>query len=174
MKRYIKASDSPVGVDWSYFRKFEPFNRQYLPDRGEGDTLATQAATAVTKLVYKWYNDGDVYDNQHGMQGWANDLSTYANWLLAHVGGAGRILSKIYNCHSDEDYEHILKDLADFVYDENKLAQLNEMPAEGSVYEEDGPFVFKDYDDDDDEEYWEEEGDEEEEYEDYEFEEDKE
>ena len=62
MKRYIKASDSPVGVDWSYFRKFEPFNRQYLPDRGEGDTLATQAATAVTKLVYKWYNDGDVYD----------------------------------------------------------------------------------------------------------------
>lgn len=39
----------------------------YLPDRGEGKTKATQIVTAVNKLIYKWFNDGDVYDNTYHM-----------------------------------------------------------------------------------------------------------
>ena len=61
---------------WSYFNKFKELNNKYLPDMGEGETKATQVVTAVTKLVYKWYNDGDVYDNTYMMKGWCNDLSS--------------------------------------------------------------------------------------------------
>ena len=70
------------GVSWDYYNKFKDINEKYLPDEGEGDTLASQIVTAINKLVYKWYNDGDVFDNVNsGLQGWANDLSSYANWL---------------------------------------------------------------------------------------------
>ena len=50
-------------VDESAFDKFEPIIDKYMPDIGEGDSLASQMVTAVNKLIYKWYNDGDVYDN---------------------------------------------------------------------------------------------------------------
>ena len=65
-----------MAVDWSYFDKFDPLQDKYLPNRGEGDTIATQIVTAVAKLIYKWYNDGDVFDNTWYLDGWLNDLSS--------------------------------------------------------------------------------------------------
>ena len=75
-----------MAVDWSYFNQYEELINVYMPIQGEGDTMATQAVTAVNKLIYKWYNDGDVYDNTYQMNGWANDLSSYANWLCKYLG----------------------------------------------------------------------------------------
>ena len=49
--------------------------------QGEGEDKGTQIAIATSKLVYKWFNDGDVFDNTYYLEGWANDLSSYANWL---------------------------------------------------------------------------------------------
>ena len=66
-------------VNWGSFNKFEDIIHKYMPAMGEGETLASQAVTAINKLIYKWYNDGDVYDNRYSLQGWANDLSSYAN-----------------------------------------------------------------------------------------------
>lgn len=94
-QRPIKAS-----VDWSYFNKFDRANDEYLPSTGEGDTMATQVCTAVTKLVYKWYNDGDVFDNSYGLEGWANDLSSYANWLYKYVPQTRPILLEITDIFS--------------------------------------------------------------------------
>ena len=71
-----------------YFNKFKQINDSYLPDTGEGDTMATQICTAVNKLIYGWYNDGDVYDNTYMIDGWCNDLSSYANWLYGHVSAS--------------------------------------------------------------------------------------
>lgn len=64
-------------------KDFEKFKNcaKYLPNRGDGDSRGTQAATAISKLVYKWFNDGDVFDNTFGLEGWANDISGSANWL---------------------------------------------------------------------------------------------
>ena len=67
------------GVNWSYYNKFKPINDKYLPSYGEGKNKAEQAVTVVNKLVYKWYNDGDVFDNSYYLEGWGNDLSSYAN-----------------------------------------------------------------------------------------------
>lgn len=72
----IRAASS---VSWSYFRRFDEIIDKYLPASGEGENMASQIVTAVNKLIYKWYNDGDVYDNTGYLEGWANDISDYAN-----------------------------------------------------------------------------------------------
>ena len=162
------------GVDWSYYDKFNEINDKYLADRGEGETLATQTVTAINKLIYKWYKDGDTYDTTT-MEGWANDLTSYANWLDKNIDGAGIILNKIYELRYNDNagYEKILQELADAYLNEDVLTKLNEQPKNGSVYDCDGNFVFDEhYEDEDDgwSDYEEDEWDEEDdvEYEDYE------
>lgn len=145
-----------MSVPWSYFNKFDAINDIYLPDRGEGDTQASQIVTAINKLVYKWYNDGDVFDNTFYLDGWANDLSSYANWLHSHDLRARSILGQIHKCRTEDDYEELLKKLCDVCLDEYHLDQYSQSSADGSVYDCDGPYKFewKDEEDEDEEEYY--------------------
>lgn len=128
---------------WTDFDKFDGIVGKHLPIMGDGDTMATQAVTATAKLIYKWYNDGDVYDNTHGLNGWLNDLSSYANWLHKHIDGAGEILEKVFSVSSGYEYEDLLYELAELVYNEDKLDKYNAMEKVGSVYECDGAFRFE-------------------------------
>lgn len=129
-------------VDWEYFKKYDDLTGKYLPVSGEGSTMATQAVTAVAKLVYRFYNDGDVFDNNYGLEGWANDLSIYANWLYHNIPMTKKILERIYDCRTETEYSHILKDLADFVMQEELLKTLNECEKVGCIYKQHGPFKF--------------------------------
>lgn len=147
-----------MAVDWGYYDKFEDVNDKYLPYKGEGTTKATQIVTAVTKLIYKYYNDGDVFDNTHYLKGWANDLSDYANWLYYHTD-TRNILDKIAHCINDEKYEDLLKELADKLLNEEYLAEQNEIEKVETIYNCVGKFKFVDeeegyedyYDEDEDE-----------------------
>ena len=142
-------------VDWDYFDKFEPIINKYMPDRGEGETMASQIVTAVNKLIYKWYNDGDVYDNTYILEGWANDLSDYANWLYKYVPKTQYTLELITKAYNDSSYEEILQLLADLTLDENFLAEYSNKPLEGSIYNCDGPFEFREnYEDDYEDDYY--------------------
>ena len=141
-------------VDWSYFDKFDEVSEKYLPASGEGENMATQIVTAVSKLVYKWYNDGDVFDNTYRLEGWCNDLSSYANWLAKYVKGAGPILKGIADCSTHGEYEGLLKDLADTMLDADFLAVYENVEKVGSIYKCEGPFRFEEYEEE--EEDWEE------------------
>lgn len=143
------------GVNWSYFDKFDKIENKYLPVRGEGDNMATQIVTATAKLVYKWYNDGDVYDNSYYMDGWCNDLSSYANWLYKNIPGTSDILLRIMNCFNCSGYENILKDLVDFTNTFEFLEEYEKKEKTGSIYDCDGPFKFDEYDDDEEDEWYE-------------------
>ena len=154
-----------MSVDWGYFNKFDEINEKYLPVRGEGETKATQIVTAVNKLIYKWYNDGDVFDNTYHLEGWCNNLSSYANWLDYYTENAWRILERINACYTYSDYESLLKDLADMLFDEEYLAEQDKIAKEGTIYKCAGKFEFVEYEEEYDDEY-EEEYDEEE-YDDY-------
>lgn len=134
-----------MSVNWDYYDKFDYITDKYLPIRGEGETKATQIVTAVTKLVYKWYNDGDVFDNTYYLEGWANDLSSYANWLDKYTK-ASIILSKISECYDDDDYEYLLKFLSDLLLNEKYLEKMNKESKEGSIYNCDGKFKFTEED----------------------------
>ena len=139
-------------VDWSYYKKFKDILDKYMSNQGEGDTLASQIVTAINKLVYKWYNDGDVFDNVHsGLSGWANDLSSYANWLYKYCEEAKPILYNIYGMGDESDYETLLQELADACLNEEFLKEF-EKPKQGSIYNCDGPFEFSEYSEDEEEE----------------------
>ena len=149
-------------MNWSYFDKFDAICDKYLPVSGEGDTVATQIVTAVCKLIYKWYNDGDVFDNTHYMNGWCNDLSSYANWLRQYAG-VKYILDNIDEVMNDGEYEQLLADLADTLLDEEKLSELNNQDKVGTIYKCSGPYKFILEDDEDEDEEWEYEDEEDEE-----------
>lgn len=137
-----------MAVKGAYFDKFNALRDKYLPDIGEGETKATQVVTAVNKLVYKWYNDGDVFDNTYSLKGWCNDLSSYANWLAQYTSEAGIILDKIANCWNHSDYEDLLKELADTLLNEEYLLKQNECHKVDCIYKCRGKFRFEEEDDD--------------------------
>ncbi len=150
--------------DWGFFEQYNQTINKRMPEMGEGETMGSQIATAVNKLVYKWYNDGDVFDNTGALQGWCNDLSSYANWLFENVDEAGFILSRIKDCYDGSDYEDLLADLAEITLDEDFLEEYDERPKQGSIYDCAGPFRFEEPDEEEEEweeEEWEEEEDEE-------------
>ena len=131
-----------MSVDWGYYDKFETVMEKYLPERGEGETKATQIVTAVNKLIYKWYNDGDVFDNTFFLEGWANDLSDYANWLYENTE-TENILDKISSCIGGKEYEELLKELADKLLDEEYLLIQNKIDKVGTIYNCDGKFKYE-------------------------------
>ena len=135
-------------VSWSYFDKFKPINDEYLVSYGEGNTIAEQAVVAVNKLVYKYYNDGDFYDNTYNLPYYGNDLSSYANWLYKYAPKAAPILKKIENAY-ENDYQDILKELADLILNVDYLARLGDEKVD-SIYTANGPFEVVDHDDEDD------------------------
>ena len=143
-----------MSVSWDYYDKFETLIDKYMPMRGEGETLASQIVTAVNKLVYKWYNDGDVFDNTHSLEGWANDLSSYANWLYENTKDSWKILNKIADCVTESDYENLLKELADKLLDEGFLAEQNQVEKTGTIYDCDGKFKYEEYSEDEEESYY--------------------
>lgn len=133
-------------MDWNYFDKFEKIIDKYMESQGEGENKASQVVTAVNKLIYKWYNDGDVYDNTCFLTGWANDLSSYANWLAKYTDeNVNGILSEVFFARNDEDYEVILKNLADYLLKEDLLEEYSREEKIGSIYECDGNFKFEEY-----------------------------
>lgn len=141
-------------VNWNYYddEKFEKLNGKYLMKVGEGETKATQTIAAINKLIYGYYNDGDVYDNTYHLEGWANDLSDYANWLYDNTD-TQKILDKISNCYNESDYEDLLKELADKLFDEKYLAELNKIEKDDTIYEYDGKFKFVEEVEDEDDYY---------------------
>lgn len=132
-----------MAVDWGYYDKFEGINDKYLPYKGEGVTKAMQIVVAVNKLIYKYYNDGDVFDNTYHLEGWANDLSSYANWIYDNTKDGWKILNKIKDCYNDSDYEDLLKELADTLLVEDYLAEESKEEKIDTIYEYNGKFKYE-------------------------------
>ena len=143
-----------MSVQWDYYDKFETLIDKYLPERGEGETKATQIVTAVNKLVYKWYNDGDVFDNTYALDGWANDLSDFANWLYYYTTAEVKgILEKISDCNTDSEYEDLLQELTDKLLDAAYLEEQNKLEKVFTIYDCDGKFKFVEQTDDEEDYY---------------------
>lgn len=139
-----------MAVSWNYYDKFESLTDKYMPMRGEGETVASQIVTAVNKLIYKWYNDGDVFDNTHHLEGWANDLSSYANWLYENTKDSWKILNKIADCVTESDYEDLLQELADKLLNEEYLVEQSKLEKVGTIYDCDGKFKYEEQNDEED------------------------
>lgn len=129
------------------FNKFDGIILKYMPVLGQGETKASQLVTAVNKIIYKWFNDGDVVDNVNtGLEGWANDISSYANWLETFVPEAEEPLHNLlWETKGDEDkYTSYLYDLANALLNEEVLSEYASKEPIGDIYEcTDGDFEWK-------------------------------
>ncbi len=142
-----------MAVDWGYYDKFDTLNEKYLPQRGEGKTKATQIVTAINKLVYRYYNDGDVFDNTYAL-GSGEDLCDYANWLYRYTTvEVKNILDKIESCCDNGDYENLLQRLADKLFDATYLEEQNKLEKIDTIYDCDGKFKFIEQTDDEEDYY---------------------
>lgn len=139
--------------NWSDFDRFDAVIEKYMPRMGQGETKASQVCTAVNKLVYRWFNDGDVFDNTFYLEGWCNDLSDYANWLDRYTD-FGDILHEIETCDDEVDYTDLLYDLCVAALDEDYLMGLSMIQKEGDIYNCTGDFRFVEDQDDEEEEDW--------------------
>lgn len=134
---------------------------RYLEYRGQGDTMATQASAALNKLIYKFYNDGDVFDWTYHKPTW-NDLSSYANWLYTYIPETRGILKKaVKDGATDTDYSIALYELYELIFENHDmLDELNMHPAVGDIYNQEGVFEcveiedeWDEWDDDEDDEW---------------------
>ena len=147
-----------MSVSPDYFEKFEDIIKKHMKRTGDGNTKASQIVTAVNKLLYGWYNNGDVFDNQEPYE-WSehccNDISSYANWLDLHTD-LSPILASIDECTTEDDYEELLKTLADTTLNEEYLTPYVTQAKEGDIYECKGSFkyVIHRYDEEGEEEDW--------------------
>lgn len=150
-KGFIIQSKKILATDRSSFDVFKDMAK-YLPASGEGETMATQAWTAISKLVYRYYNGGDLpdnYSNIHLKNEYGNDVSTYANWLDNNI--IPTFYTSYINLQSEQAYENLLLTVARYVADNIKSGKLDK-PMVDSIYTASGPFIFKeeqeDYEDD--------------------------
>lgn len=143
-------------INWDDYKRFDNINEKYLPDIGEGETMATQLVTAINRLVYKYYNDGDVYDNTGNLDGWANDVSDCANWIYQNIGpeiiGLQEVMEGVWEAN-EKDYEAILFEIASDTLVEDYLEALSKKQETGSIY--DCPGIFRvEYPEDEEEEFY--------------------
>lgn len=109
----VSSSYKQEALKESINSSFEDVTEEFMPSSGEGDNKLTQFLVAANRLIYKWYNDGDVFDSCNGL-GWANDISGSANWLYKYSNDnkIKALLDKIYNIYSEKEYErNIIKTL---------------------------------------------------------------
>lgn len=129
--------------DWDDFDVFDDEVVKYVPGYGEGKTMASQIATAVNNLVYKYYDNGDVFDNTYHLSGWCNDQSSYANWLYKNTTEeVKQILERISEAVTYADYENLLFDLATKMLNKDYLESMSKKKKVGTIYKCGGKFKF--------------------------------
>ena len=144
-------------ITWSVFNEFSDISDKYLPESGEGNSMATQIVTAINKIVYKYYNDGDVLDDPYG---YGNNISTFGNWLYNYLNLEE--LEDTIGLEDDRDeYTSILYKVAKKCLNEEFLAEYVDKPTISSVYSEtDGPFHHGYIEEEEEDDYWDDEVDE--------------
>ena len=142
-------------VRWDYYNKFENLVDKYMESMGEGNTKASQIVTSVNKLVYMYYNNGDVYDNTNFEHYCLNDVSDYANWLYDNTTDTIKnILTKVKDISCEVEYELILKQLADNLLVKPYLEEQSKLEKVGSIYKCCGKFKYIEDEEEEDDEWY--------------------
>lgn len=145
----VSSSYKQEALKESINSSFGDVTNEFMPSSGEGDNKLTQFLVAANKLIYRWYNDGDVFDSCNGL-GWANDISGSANWLYKYSNDnkIKALLDKIYDIYSEKEYErNIIKPLEaylDRLASTDYFKELAAQPKVGNAYNEEGKFSWAD------------------------------
>ena len=64
LKAQAEEKLKEIGNDWSFEHVFDTL----VPDSGKCDTLAGEILRAVNKIEYRWFNDGDRFNEDYGIE----------------------------------------------------------------------------------------------------------
>ena len=55
-------------ADWPKSPKFEKLTEQYMPKQGEADNQLGEMLRSINRVVYRYYNDGDMWNKGYGKE----------------------------------------------------------------------------------------------------------
>lgn len=123
---------------------------ELVPPSGAAQSLAGELVRAVSKIGYRFYNDGDVIGIGYGNE----TCNAPARFLIYNLPKKGaEIVSCMWGNHDDDSYEKLLEELEQFIVD-----YIDTTPATKTLPLLDEVGMLSDrYKDDDDYDYEEEE-----------------
>ena len=62
------AKPSKKESDWPESPKFEKLTEQYMPKQGEADNELGEVLRSINQIVYRYYNDGDMWNKGYGKE----------------------------------------------------------------------------------------------------------
>lgn len=121
---------------------------ELVPSVGPAESPAGEIVRAVSKIGYRFYNDGD-----HIAVGYGNETcNAPARFLIHNLPRSGSdIVVQMWGLNNDNDYEDGLNDLIDYV-----VEYIDDNPELREPWE--NPDDMLNYDDPDDYNYYEEDG----------------
>lgn len=97
---------------------------KYVPSMGKADTVLGEIIRAVSRIGYRWYNDGDQFNYDYGVE----TAGSSAIYLMSHqpVGSLSIIVAKEGDTliHYEEFIRHLEQALLDLLHDESKVQEL--------------------------------------------------
>ena len=89
-----------------WFQKLVPLN-------GKSDTTEGEMLRAINKVFYRWYNDGDYFYEDYGIE-----TAGAAHSYLVNESQLKEKLTELFNDITDKEYEKVLIEATDLVLDE--------------------------------------------------------
>jgi hypothetical protein len=140
----------------------EPLFDKLVPGQGTAETLEGEMLRAVNRLVYRYYNDGDKYNEGYGTETAGPAHSFLVNAVHPLRAKMDSIMDEEFK--SDGEYERMLKVVLGLVldhieskegeYTKNTQGDIFDYPSEFEDMEEEED--YDDYDDYDDDDYYQE------------------
>lgn len=103
---------------------------------GQGITMASQASVAASHIAVRYLNEYAPI--------WQDDCQPCGDWLYQNIDGADAVIDKMLDEGRKPEvdgnkYETLLEELLDIVANEDLLIELNSYPAQGSIFNCQGP-----------------------------------
>ena len=126
--------------EWYQNKRLDELFDQLVPVQGIAGTNAGEIVRAVSRIIYRWYNDGDKFFEGYGIE----TCGPSVLWLREQASGKIRDVAKeSTEGMSDTEYESWLADLGDAAVEtidnapEGEKEWLQKVPEEDSrIYKE--------------------------------------
>lgn len=109
-KELSRVVDSTLWYEEDSIKKLDELFDQYVPARGNADTVGGEIVRAAERIIYRYFNDGDIVGWLYG------NVTTNGSdrFLVKHVPG----YKSLVDCTTDEEvYEVLLVRRANLIVD---------------------------------------------------------
>lgn len=98
-----------INNDWQFEHLFDVL----VPDNGKCDTLAGEIIRAINKIEYRWFNDGDRFNEDYGIETCGQPAYFLADYIYEPDDEAPfrDILLNVDTDDDDEEYEKMIEEL---------------------------------------------------------------